>query len=101
MPPKRNIVDISRKRKAPDNSDLDSSDDLDFDPDNPNESETKLDGLLLECLLKKADVSDEEHKSKTLDTWMSKFHYIGGVKYDLPLRKFMTVFHQYHLNQMY
>ena len=72
MPPKRNIVDISRKRKAPDNSDLDSSDDLDFNPDDLDKPETKLDGLLLECLLKKADGSDEEHKSKTLDTWMSK-----------------------------
>lgn len=82
MPPKRNVVIISRKRKVPDtppveDSDLDDMEsdpnDSDFDPDNPelDEPETKLGGLL-EYLLKKANVSDEEHKSKTLDIWMSK-----------------------------
>jgi len=80
MPPKRNVVVISRKRKVPDtppveDSDLDDMEsdpnDSDFDPDNPelDEPETKLVGLL-EYLLKKANVSNEEHKTKTLDIWM-------------------------------
>lgn len=73
MPPKRNVVIINSKRKVPEtppSEDSDSHNDLesDFDQDEP---ETKL-NRLLEYLLKKANGSDEEHKTKTLDTWMSK-----------------------------
>ena len=73
MPPKRNVVIINSKRKVHEtlpSEDSDSHNDLesDFDQDEP---ETKL-NRLLEYLLKKANGSDEEHKTKTLDTWMSK-----------------------------